>query len=201
MDPALFILQVAILIMSVVIHELSHGYSAELLGDPTPRLQGRLTLNPLKHLELFGSFIVPIVTSMAGFTFGWAKPVQWNPYNVKNKRWGEFMIALAGPASNIFIAVIFGLVIRFFSESLPTSFSQISAYVIFINIMLAVFNLIPLPPLDGSKILFSILPPSMSGFREVLERNSIFFYLILVFFLWRFVEPIIPFLFGLIVGK
>ena len=201
MDPALFILQIAILIMSVVIHELSHGYSAELLGDPTPRLQGRLTLNPLKHLELFGSFIVPIVTSMAGFTFGWAKPVQWNPYNVKNKRWGEFIIALAGPASNIFIAVIFGLVIRFFSDSLPASFSQISAYVIFINIMLAVFNLIPLPPLDGSKILFSILPPSMSGFREVLERNSIFFYLILVFFLWRFVEPIIPFLFGLIVGK
>ena len=187
--------------MSVVIHELSHGYVAELLGDPTPRLQGRLTLNPLKHLELFGSFIVPIITSMAGFTFGWAKPVQWNPYNVKNKRWGELMIAIAGPVSNILIAIVFGLIIRFFAESLSTSFIQIASYVIAINIVLAVFNLIPLPPLDGSKVLFSILPRSMISIREVLERYSIFFFLIVIFFLWRFVEPIIPFIFKVIVGN
>lgn len=200
MDLLILIVSIIILIMSVVIHELSHGYTAELLGDPTPRLQGRLTLNPLKHLDLFGSLIVPLITSIAGFTFGWAKPVQWNPYNVKNKRWGELLIAIAGPASNILVAVIFGLIIRIFSESLSMPFIQISSYIIAINIVLAVFNLIPLPPLDGSKVLFSILPPSMVGIREVLERYSIFFFLIVVFFLWRFVEPIIPWIFKVIVG-
>ncbi len=187
--------------MSVVIHELSHGYMAELLGDPTPRLQGRLTLNPLKHLELFGSFIVPVITSIAGFTFGWAKPVQWNPYNVKNKRWGELMIAIAGPISNFLIAIVFGLVLRFFGGSLSDSFIQISFYVIAINIVLAVFNLIPIPPLDGSKVLFAFLPAKFAQVRETLERYSIFFFLILIFFLWRFVEPIIPFIFKIIVGN
>ncbi|MEK7213521.1 MAG: site-2 protease family protein [Patescibacteria group bacterium] len=200
MDGLTLIVSIIILIMSVVVHELSHGYTAELLGDPTPRLQGRLTLNPLKHLELFGSFIVPLITSMAGFTFGWAKPIQWNPYNVKNKRWGEFLIALAGPLSNLFIAIVFGFVIRLFWNSLSASFIQISSYVIAINIVLAIFNLIPLPPLDGSKVLFSILPPSMTRVREILERYSIFFFLIVIFFLWRFVEPIIPWIFRVITG-
>lgn len=200
MDPLIFIISIAILIMSVVVHELSHGYTAELLGDPTPRLQGRLTLNPLKHLELFGSLIVPLITSLAGFTFGWAKPIEWNPHNVTNKRWGEFFIALAGPASNILIALVFGIVIRFGFSSLPESFIQISSYIVAINIVLAIFNLIPLPPLDGSKILFSLLPASFFRIRQILEQYSIFFFLILIFFLWKFVEPIIPFIFKLIIG-
>lgn len=200
MEILVFIVSLIILIMSVVIHELSHGYTAELLGDPTPRLQGRLTINPLRHLDLFGSIIVPIITSMAGFTFGWAKPIQWNPYNVKNKRWGELMIAIAGPGSNIIIALIFGVIIRIFGASLPESFIQISFYVIAINIVLAVFNLIPIPPLDGSKVLFSLLPQKFVAIRVSLERYSIFFFLILVFFLWRFVEPVIPWIFKAITG-
>lgn len=200
MEPLTFIVSIIILIMSVVIHELSHGYTAELLGDPTPRLQGRLTLNPLKHLELFGSLIVPLITSLAGFTFGWAKPIEWNPYNVKNKRWGEFLIALAGPASNLLIALVFGFIIRFAGDALPLSFIQIATYVIVINIVLAIFNLIPIPPLDGSKILFSLLPPQFTYIRVALEKYSIFFFLILIFFLWRFVEPVIPFIFKVIVG-
>ena len=200
MELITFIISIIILIMSVVVHELSHGYAADLLGDPTPRLQGRLTLNPLKHLELFGSFIVPVVTSMLGFTFGWAKPVEWNPYNVKNKRVGELVISLAGPASNIFIAIVFGLVVRFGNELLPLSFIVIASYVVGINIVLAIFNLIPIPPLDGSKILFSLLPARFAQIRENLERYSIFFFLILVFFLWRFVEPIIPLIFKAITG-
>ena len=200
MDALTFIVSIIILIMSVVVHELSHGYTAELLGGPTPRLQGRLTLNPLKHLEVFGSLIVPFITSLAGFTFGWAKPIQWNPYNVKNRRWGELLISIAGPVSNILIAVIFGLIMRSFGADLSTSFIQIASYVVAINIVLAVFNLIPIPPLDGSKILFSLLPSSMIGVRETLERYSIFFFLIVIFFLWRFVEPIIPWIFKLIVG-
>ncbi len=200
MDSLTFIISLIILIMSVVIHELSHGYTAELLGDPTPRLQGRLTLNPLKHLEVFGSLIVPVLTSIAGFTFGWAKPVQWNPYNVKNKKWGELIISIAGPLSNLLIAIVFGLVIRLFGISLPLSFVEIASYVVAVNIVLAVFNLIPIPPLDGSKVLFSLLPPNMSNIRVVFEKYSIFLFLIVIFFLWRFVEPIIPFIFKVIVG-
>ncbi len=194
------IVSILILVMSVVVHELSHGYVAELLGDPTPRLQGRLTLNPLKHLDIFGSFIVPLITSFAGFPFGWAKPVQWNPYNVKDKRWGEFYISLAGPLSNLIIALVFGLIIRFFGMDLSLSFIDVSSYIVAINIVLAVFNLIPIPPLDGSKVLFTFLPPRMNAVREILERYSLIFFLILIFFLWRFVEPIIPLIFKLIVG-
>jgi len=200
MDDSIFIFQIAILIMSVVVHELSHGYMADLLGDPTPRLQGRLTLNPLKHLELFGSFIVPVLTSLAGFTFGWAKPVQWNPYNVKNKRWGELAIAITGPVSNIVIAITFGLIIRILGPSLSDSFIYISTYVIIINIVLAVFNMIPLPPLDGSKVLFAILPRKLIWIREGIERYSIVLFLFVVFFVWELVAPVIPYIFKLITG-
>jgi Zn-dependent protease len=195
------VITICILIMSVVLHELSHGYVAEFMGDPTPRLQGRLTVNPLKHLDPFGSVIVPLITYIAGgFTFGWAKPIEWNPYNVKNRRLGEFLISLAGPASNILIALVFGLVIRGAAPDFSPAFLGISAYIVAINITLAIFNLIPIPPLDGSKIFFSILPAKYSHIRSGFERYSIFLVLILIFFLWRFVEPVIPFLFQVITG-
>jgi Zn-dependent protease len=200
MEGLTIIITIIVLIMSVVIHELSHGYMADILGDPTPRLQGRLTLNPLKHLDMFGSVLVPIITSLSGFTFGWAKPVEWNPYNVKNKRIGELLISIAGPGSNILIALVFGLIIRFAGDSLSASFISISLYIVVINIVLAVFNLIPLPPLDGSKILFSLLPLRYNWIREMLETYSIFFFLLLVFFVWRFVEPIVPLILKAIVG-
>src|ERR1700722_18659718 len=102
------ILDIIVLAFSVIIHEISHGYVAEMLGDPTARLAGRLTLNPLKHIDPIGSIIVPILTSLAGFTFGWAKPVPFNPHNLKNPRSGELLIALAGSASNFLIALVFG---------------------------------------------------------------------------------------------
>ncbi|HEY4503511.1 MAG TPA: site-2 protease family protein [Candidatus Paceibacterota bacterium] len=200
MDFLVFIISIVILIMSVVVHELSHGYTAELLGDPTPRLQGRLTLNPIKHLDFFGSLVVPLLTSLAGFTFGWAKPVEWNPYNVKNRRVGELLISIAGPASNILIAVVFGLIIRFGENIFSSSFMAISAFIVIINITLAVFNLIPIPPLDGSKVLFSILPPHLLHIRAGFERYSIFLVLLLLIVLWRFIEPVIPFLFRIITG-
>ncbi len=186
--------------MSIVIHELAYGYTAELLGDPTPRLQGRLTLNPLRHLELFGSVIVPIITSLAGFAFGWAKPIEWNPYNVKNRRIGELLISLAGPGANLLIATVFGMVIRFGVNTLPQSFIMISVYIVMINITLAVFNLIPIPPLDGSKVLFSLMPAKYFYVREWIEKYSIVLILVLVVFLWKYFEPIIPFLFNFIIG-
>lgn len=198
MEVITTIITLVILIMSIVLHELSHGYVAELLGDPTPRLQGRLTINPIRHMELFGSVIVPILTSLVGFTFGWAKPIQWNPYNIKNRRVGEFLISLAGPSANIFIALVFGLVIR--SGTASVAFAAIASYIVMINIMLAVFNLIPIPPLDGSKILFSLLPPRLANVRQGFEKYSLVLILVLIVFLWRFVEPIVPFLFRIFTG-
>lgn len=148
------------LIFSIIIHEVSHGYMAEILGDPTARLQGRLTLNPIPHIDVMGSIIVPglLFFLNTGFLFGWAKPVPYNPYNLKNQRWGEALVSGAGPGINILIALVFGLIIRFGIGTLSVTFIQLAAVVVIINIMLAFFNLLPIPPLDGSKILKSILP-------------------------------------------
>lgn len=196
------ILSIFILIFSVIVHEVSHGLMANWLGDPTARLAGRLTLNPVKHLDPVGSIIVPFITSLAGFTFGWAKPVPYNPYNLKNKRQGEFLIALAGPASNILIALIFGTLLRLMASGAAISPAVVTVffYIVMINIVLAVFNLIPLPPLDGSKIFFSILPNQYGRTREVLEQYAPIFVVVVVFFLWQFVSPVVPWIFRLFTG-
>ncbi len=191
------ILSIVILILSVIIHEVSHGYMADRLGDPTARLQGRLTLNPLKHIDPIGSIIVPLITSMAGFTFGWAKPVPYNPYNLKNKRQGEFLIAAAGPLSNLGIALIFGLLIRLALTGFVggvtsvTPFIEIASYIVLINIVLAVFNLIPIPPLDGSKLLFAFLPQQYGRTRIFIERYAQILILVVILFLWQYITPII----------
>lgn len=198
----LTILLILILIISVILHELAHGYVADMLGDPTARLQGRLTLNPIKHIDPIGSILVPVITSFAGFTFGWAKPIPYNPYNLRNKRLGEFLIALAGPASNLLIAFVFSGIIRFAAVGLDsvTPFIEILSYIVIINLTLAVFNLIPLPPLDGSKILFSILPVQYSKTRQTLESFGPILALVMVFLLWQFISPVIPWLFGIFTG-
>ncbi len=198
----LTIFSIIILIFSIIVHELAHGFMADYLGDPTARLQGRLTLNPIKHIDPVGSIIVPLITSLSGFTFGWAKPVEYNPYNLKNKRKGEFLIALAGPLSNIVIAMIFGTIIRFSVGELssPTPFIEFCAYIVIINLVLAIFNLIPLPPLDGSKLLFAWLPHQYGKFRVMMEAYAPIFVLIAVFFLWRVVSPLVALAFSLITG-
>ncbi len=200
MISTLTIFSIAILIMSVIIHEVSHGFAADMLGDPTARLQGRLTLNPLKHIDPVGSILVPLITSMFGFTFGWAKPVPYNPYNLKDKRMGEFLIAAAGPLSNLLIALIFGTIIRFTVATAITPFIEICTYIVTINIVLAVFNLIPVPPLDGSKLFLSFLPNQFGRFRQALERLGPIFVMIIVIFLWQFVSAAIPPLFHLFTG-
>ncbi|MEK7641839.1 MAG: site-2 protease family protein [Patescibacteria group bacterium] len=187
----LTILSIAILILSIIIHEISHGYMADRLGDPTARLQGRLTLNPIKHIDPIGSIVVPLLTSLGGFTFGWAKPVPYNPYNLKNQRTGEFLIAAAGPLSNLAIALIFGTIIRFIAAGEMTPFIEISAHIVIINIVLAVFNLIPIPPLDGSKLLFAFLPSQYGRTRMLLETYAPILILVVVFFLWQVISPII----------
>lgn len=198
-----FIFSLIILVMSVVIHEVSHGYTAQMFGDPTPRLQGRLTLNPIKHLDILGSLVVPFLTFIAGgVIFGWAKPVEINPYNMANPKKGELFTALAGPVSNLVLALVFGLVIRYgMAENLLSEgFLFFSIFVVIINLTLAIFNLIPIPPLDGSKILFSLLPAKYYKVRYFVEAYSLILVLVLIFFLWRFITPIIPYLFSLLTG-
>ena len=170
---------VVILLFSVVIHEVSHGYMAEHLGDNTARLAGRLTLNPIRHLDPVGSFLVPAVLALlGGVIFGWARPVPYNPRNLKNLRKDEALVAAAGPASNIILAVAFAILYRT-GIAMPLFLPIIQ-----INIALAVFNLLPIPPLDGSKIFFAVLPPrgSFLALRNALERQG-FLMLILVVFL------------------
>ncbi|MCC6290714.1 site-2 protease family protein [Candidatus Nomurabacteria bacterium] len=181
MQPLDPIFLIVVLVMSVVIHEVSHGYVADLLGDPTARLAGRLTLNPLKHLDWLGSVIVPLFLYLlpGGLMFGWAKPVPYNPYNLRAGRWGPAYVALAGPASNLLIALIFGLSLR--NGLLPGSAVSFVATLVLINLMLAMFNLIPIPPLDGSKVLFAVLPNSLNWLEEWWLRHQLF---ILIIFIW-----------------
>ena len=195
---AIFI--IIILILSVVIHEVSHGYMAERLGDPTARLAGRLTLNPIKHLDPVGSFIVPLLMWIlpGNFIFGWAKPVPYNPYNLRNQRWGELLVAAAGPASNILLAILFGLVVRF--VSVGEAMLSVLLFIVWINLILAIFNLIPVPPLDGSKILFALLPYQYSNVRAVLERYGLIIILFFIVFLGRLIVPVVGVFFSLLTG-
>jgi Zn-dependent protease len=155
------IITLVILILSIVLHEVAHGYAANWLGDPTARLAGRLSANPLLHIDPIGSVLVPGVLYLTGasFLFGWAKPVPYNPYNLNNQKWGEAIVAAAGPLTNLLLALIFAIVIRFASVlSLSQSFTEMASYIVYINVLLAIFNAIPFPPLDGSKIIEPFLP-------------------------------------------
>ena len=183
-DSRVFMEQVFIilaLILSIVLHEMAHGYAANWLGDPTARLQGRLSANPLVHIDPLGSVVVPglLFLSGAGILFGWAKPVPYNPYNLSDQRYGEAKVAAAGPAVNIALALLFGILIRLSGElGLSGSFVELASYIVYINILLAFFNMIPIPPLDGSKILTAILPfGAQQRYREItmwVERYGLF---------------------------
>lgn len=195
--------------MSVVIHEVSHGYVAEYFGDDTARRSGRLTLNPIKHLDLFGSIILPILLYIsAGFAFGWAKPVPYNPNNLRNKKWGTIAVASAGVLANFSIAIIFGILIRFapsfgippYNPTMIHPFYAIVTNIVILNIALGLFNLVPIPPLDGSKILFNLLPKSFFNLIEFFERYSLIFLVIFIFFFSSFLYPLLISIFHIITG-
>jgi len=176
------------LILSVVIHEMAHGYAANWLGDPTARLSGRLSANPLVHLDPLMSVIIPglLVLSGSPILFGAAKPVPYNPYNFTNQKWGEAIVAVAGPASNIVLALIFAALVRFADVlNLNENFIILAVQIIVLNIFLALFNLVPIPPLDGSKILPRFLPYDMrrsyENIRSVMERNFLLSFGIIIF--------------------
>lgn len=207
MNPlTFFVFELVVFLFSVMIHEVSHGFVAERLGDPTARNEGRLTMNPLKHLDPFGSVILPLLLAIPalfgapGPIFGWAKPVPYNPMNLKNPKSGSGIIAIAGPISNFLIAIVFGVLIRV----LPLSGMIVVAFsvIIYINILLAVFNLVPIPPLDGSKVLFAILPTTEAtmNLARSLERYGMVLLLVFIFFGFQIIIPIIQVLFTLVAG-
>ncbi len=189
-----------IIIPSSIIHEYAHGAMADYLGDPTARYAGRLTVNPRPHIDLWGTILLPVILFLSTggkFLFAYAKPVPYNPYNLKNQKWGPALVGLAGPVANFLLAAATAIILRFVSTSAIAPFLAIIVYA---NLMLMVFNLVPLPPLDGSKILFAILPDSMVGVRNFLERYGTILVLVFVFFLFQMLSPVIEFLFTLLVG-
>lgn len=195
---------IVILIISVVIHEVAHGYMAYALGDPTAKIAGRLTLNPLPHIDPVGSVMVPLLLSLipGGLMFGWAKPVPFNPYNLKAGKWGPALVAVAGPVSNLIIATFFGLAIRF-NEFLPTASGpvlQLLSTVVVMNIVLAVFNLVPIPPLDGSKILFALIPYKWRQIERMLERYQLVLLLLVILFVGMVLSPIVSIIYLLLTG-
>jgi Zn-dependent protease len=189
LDAGIQVFYFVVLIISIIIHEVAHGYAANALGDPTAKHAGRLTLNPLPHIDPIGSIVVPLlcVLSPGGFLFGWAKPVPYNPYNLKNQRWGEAIVAVAGVATNLFLAVVFGLLARYTLGAGMDSFGQAAGIIALVNLFLGLFNLIPIPPLDGFTFLRGLLPYRYAaGFRRFethLARGGL---LTLVAFLFLF---------------
>lgn len=193
--------QVVVLLFSAVIHEVAHGATANALGDPTAKYMGRLTLNPLRHLDPFGSVIVPLLLFVvrSPFIFGWAKPVPYNPYNLRWPRWGPAAVAFAGPLANIGIVAVLALYLVFFGGDLSV-FNALIATTVFINIWLAIINLVPIPPLDGSKILFALLPQRFERIRHDMERYGFFIALLVLFFGISVLAAFADAIFQLVVG-
>lgn len=206
------ILALVVLIFSIIIHEVAHGYAADSLGDPTARLSGRLTLNPLPHIDIIGSIVLPglLLFTSSPIFFGWAKPVPYNPYNLSSKRWGESLVAVAGSATNILLAIIFGLLVRYAPAiGLDANAVSFAATIAFVNLFLGLFNLIPFPPLDGFTALRAALPWNLSsrmqGFEErVRSAGLLSLVLFLIAFSYLFAGPFYSFviaLFNLLTGN
>jgi Zn-dependent protease len=189
MQPELFltIFSFLVLIFSIIIHEVAHGYAAYAQGDPTAKLANRLTLNPLRHIDPMGSLIIPafLVITHAPFLFGFAKPVPYNPYNLRNQRWGEALVAIAGVATNLFIAVVFAFIARIAYANGSGVFGDLASIVVLVNLFLGMFNLIPVPPLDGYTFLRGLLPPrtalAFRGFEDRLRQGGIFTIVVFLF--------------------
>ncbi len=184
MDIIIIIFSLVVLLFSVMIHEIAHGSVALHLGDPTAKYAGRLTLNPLKHLDPFGSIVLPLlllfITSGQGPIFGWTKPVPINPYNFRDQKWGSLKVSIAGPATNFLIATFFSLLIKFLN--LPSAMIAFFTIIAIYNFAWGIFNLVPIPPLDGSHILFALLPQRFSRIKIILRQYSLIFLLLFLFF-------------------
>jgi Zn-dependent protease len=196
------LIMLVVLFFSVIIHEISHGYIALLNGDPTAKLYGRLTLNPIPHIDPVGTILVPalLFLSHSGILFGWAKPVPVNPSNFRNFRTGELSVSAAGPLSNFFLAFVFAQLLPW-TQSNP-GFFLFCKYGVIINLYLMLFNLIPIPPLDGSKVIMPLLPRAMQQLYMQLEPVGFVLILVLLYSgIWSsIIMPIFQFLIGILVG-
>ncbi len=195
--------KILIIMYSIILHEVAHGAMAQYLGDDTANREGRLTLNPLPHIDLFGTILLPLLTFKSGFIFGYAKPVPYNPFNVRGK-YGELKIALVGPATNFLIAAVFALAMRAgYAGIFPLSDVLITllVYGVASNIWLALFNLVPIPPLDGSKILFLFIKEENYQLRLILQRYGIFLLIFFLFFGIQIIYPFAQFLIGIFLGS
>ncbi|MBI4224994.1 MAG: site-2 protease family protein [Candidatus Sungbacteria bacterium] len=203
------IFQILIIVFSVIIHEVAHGYAALALGDRTAQYAGRLTLNPVSHLDPFGSILLPGLLAFFHMPIiGWAKPVPYNPYNLRNQKWGPAIVGAAGPAANLLLALAFGLCIRFvpalqynLSGTFLFNFLTIASTIAVLNLVLALFNLVPIPPLDGSKVLFALLPYKWHEVETFLTQYGFILLLTFIFFFSGFLLPIVLLLFRLITGS
>ncbi|MFA6016809.1 MAG: site-2 protease family protein [Patescibacteria group bacterium] len=203
-NPLLFVIYLSSLLVAITIHEFSHAWAADYLGDPTPRLQGRLKLNPLVHIDNIGMLLLLF------FGFGWGKPVEFDPYNLKNPRRDAAWISIAGPSSNFILAIVLSLLLRLFIV-LQLNFLTIIGSVIFIpmirmNIILGVFNLLPIHPMDGFKIVGGILSEEKAREWYSLQRYGMIFLILLIFpifggrsMLDSILTPAVSFLFNLLV--
>jgi Zn-dependent protease len=194
------VFQFLVVIFSIVVHEVSHGFVAEKLGDPTARMLGRLTLNPLKHIDPVGSILLPLrfVLSGSPIFLAWAKPVPYDANNLKNPRIDAGKIAFAGPLSNLIIALIFAALFR-----AGAGMEQFFAMICLVNIWLAVFNLVPVPPLDGSKVLEALFPRSEGIYRAMrfLEQYGFVILIVLMFTgAFSYLYPIVRVIFGVFTG-
>lgn len=195
------IFYLVVLILSIVIHEVAHGYAALYYGDTTAKDNGRLTLNPIKHLDLFGSIILPLFLFMTGspYMVGWAKPVPYNPMRLTDEKRGTRFVAVAGILANLSIVAIFTIIVRLFGQTLPMQMVQISLLIILVNLVLAMFNLLPVPPLDGSKILASF---GGARFREIVEYPRgilMLVFFVIAIFLWQYLSPFVFYIYSLLV--
>ncbi len=200
MDLINLIFYFIIIIPSAIVHEYAHGWTADQLGDPTARHAGRLTLNPLAHIDLFGTIFMPIILllfSGGSFMFAYAKPVPYNPYNLKNQKRDSALVAAAGPLSNLLVALVCAFVAKHLASG---SFAFVLSIIVYANILLAIFNLVPIPPLDGSKVLYALLPASAWRWKENLERYGSIILIIFIFFFFQLLNPIIQWIYQLFLG-
>ncbi len=191
-----------IILFSAIIHEYMHGWMADRLGDPTARDAGRLTLNPVAHIDIWGSILMPVLIFIGtggSLIFGYAKPVPFNPYNLRDQKYGSAKVAVAGPLANLITALFFGLFLRFV-PGLSLVLVSFLAAIVQINLVLMIFNLLPIPPLDGSKVIMPFLPYNLQMKLSQLEPYGFMLVLFFVFFGFSLIVPIINFLFRLIVG-
>lgn len=207
-DLPMLLLQFVILLPALVLHEVAHGWMAYRLGDPTAKMMGRLNLDPRKHIDPWGTILMPLLllfVSGGKFAFGYAKPVPFNPRYFKNYKTGMLLTGVAGPAMNLALAlagaVLFrGLYLLADLVSVPGIVLQMAYFFVYLNLLLLFFNLIPIPPLDGAHILFTFLPRSQEDFKIFLQRYGFVFLFIIIYFLSPIMDPILMFLYRLIVG-